>query len=268
MDIVTLPGTSVRCSRFIFGTASLFNAGGARARRALLEAAVDNGFRHFDTAPYYGFGMAERDLAPVLRAHREVGVTTKVGIYSPGGENQSAAAVLARKAAGRVIPAISRPTVDFAIDRARGALDASLRRLQRDHVELYMLHEPELGLVRTDEWQRWLEDETRAGRIGAFGLALTADRLEPFLREAPGLASVVQVLDSLEAREADVLARFGRPLQITYGYVTSARRAGSTRPVPEILVAALARNPRGAVIVATRRIARLGQYAALAASRA
>ena len=264
MEIVTLPGTSVRCSRFIFGTASLFSAGDAAKRRHLLQAAVEHGFRHFDTAPYYGFGLAERDLAPVLRAHPDVGVTTKVGIYSPGGENQPAWSVFARKAAGRVVPAISRPTVDFAIDRARGALEASLRRLQRDHIELYMLHEPELALVQADEWQRWLEDEKRAGRIGEFGLALTADRLEPFLREAPGLAPVVQVLDSLDGREADVLGRFGRPLQITYGYVSGARRVGDTRPVPEILRAALARNPAGALIVATRKVERLGQYAALA----
>lgn len=265
MQIVTLPRTSVRCSRFIFGTAGLFNVGRAGKRRRLLEAAVEHGFRYFDTAPYYGFGLAERDLAPVLRAHPDVGVTSKVGIYSPGGENQRAWSVFSRKAAGRVLASISRPTVDFTIGRARAALEASLRRLQRDHVELYMLHEPELALVRTDEWQRWLEEQKRAGRIGEFGLALNADRLEPFLREAPGLAPVVQVLDSFEGREADVLARYGRPLQITYGYLSSARRAGSTRRAPEILRAALARNPAGALIVETRRIERLGQYAALAA---
>lgn len=266
METVNLPGTTVRCSRFIFGTASLFNVGREAERRRLLEAAVDSGFRHFDTAPYYGFGLAERDLAPVLRAQPDVGVTTKVGIYSAGGENQPAWSVLARKALGRVLPAISRPTVDFAVARAQAALDASLRRLQRDRVELYMLHEPDLDLVRTDEWQRWLEDERRAGRIGEFGLALTADRLEPFLRAAPGLAPAVQVLDSLESREADVLARYGRPLQITYGYVSSARRAGNDRSVPEILRAALERNRDGALIVSTRKADRLGQYAALAAA--
>ncbi|HZF45778.1 MAG TPA: aldo/keto reductase [Sphingomonadaceae bacterium] len=261
--MITLPGTGLRCSRFIFGTASLFNAGNTESRSRLLHAAVEQGFRHFDTAPYYGFGMAERDLAPVLRAHRDVGVTTKVGIYSPGGERQSAPEIFMRKAAGRLLPAISRPTIDFTLSRARDALSASLKRLGRDHVELYMLHEPELHLVKTEEWQRWLEDERSAGRIGDFGLALTADRLEPFLREAPELASVIQMLDSLDEREADILARFGRPMQITYGYVSAARARGDATPVAELLRAALRRNPEGALIVSTRRPERLNQYSQL-----
>jgi len=82
MQKITLPGTGLALSKFIFGTASLFNAGGAARRRALLEAATEGGFSHFDTAPYYGFGMVERDLAPDLRAYPELTVTTKVGILA------------------------------------------------------------------------------------------------------------------------------------------------------------------------------------------
>lgn len=261
MDTTVLPGTRLRVSRFIFGTASLFNVGNAASRGRLLSAAVEHGFGHFDTAPYYGFGMAERDLAATLRAHPGVGVTTKVGIYSPGGEHQPASLVFARKVAGKAVAAISRPTVDFSLSRARRSLEGSLDRLGREHIELFMLHEPELGLLSTDEWQRWLEDEQRSGRIGEFGLALTADRLESFLREAPQLARVVQVLDSLERREADVLTRYGSPLQITYGYLSAARAAGSIEPAETVLRQALRRNAGGALIVSTRREEWVGQYA-------
>ena len=266
MNQVTLAGTGLRTSRFIFGTASLFNVGSRRRRLALLEAAIDSGFTHFDTAPYYGFGWAERDLGAVLKQHPGITVTTKVGIYSAGGESQSQTSVLLRKAMGRVIPALSKPTVDFALTRARRSLTDSLARLQCEQVAVYMLHEPELELLDTDEWQRWLDAEVSAGRVGTFGLALTADRLLPFLQKAQGLAPLIQVLDSLAHCEADVLNTFGKPLQITYGYVSAARAAGSHLPVADILQAALERNQKGAVIVSTTKPERMRQYADLLAA--
>ena len=260
MKRICIPGTGFVCSRFVFGTASLFNAGSLRRRIGLLEAAIDSGFTHFDTAPYYGFGIAERDLSHVLQRRSGITVTTKVGIYSRGGDSQPAPAVFLRKVAGRLVPALSRPEVDFTVARARGALDGSLRRLGRERVDIYMLHEPAHDLLDTDEWQRWLERERSLGRVGYFGLALTADRLTPFLARGSALANLVQVLDSLDRMEADTLAQYGRPLQITYGYVSAARARGDHRTVSEILASALIRNPAGPIIVSTRRAERLSQY--------
>jgi D-threo-aldose 1-dehydrogenase len=265
---VVLPGTDFVVSRFIFGTASLLNAGDARTRQRLLDAVVDTGFTHFDTAPYYGFGIAERDLAPILHKHRNTSVTTKVGLYSAGGEAQSEQMVFLRKAAGRVLHALSRPTVDFSVKRARAALEGSLRRMGREQVEVYMLHEPLLPLLDTDEWLRFLGDARAAGKVRHYGLALTADRLAPFLSTQSALADLVQVCDSLADKEADILPRSGRPLQITYGYVSAARAAGSQLGVEDVLRAALQRNRDGAIIVSSRRKERLAQYAQLAAEEA
>jgi len=260
MQKITLPGTGLKLSKFIFGTASLFNCGGVTRRRALLEAAAERGFSHFDTAPYYGFGMAERDLAAVLRAHPELTVTTKVGIYSPGGEQQPGWSIFARKAGGKLFPALSRPAIDFSVARAQKSLEGSLRRLGRETIDLYTLHEPVLDLVQTEEFQSWLEARRAAGQIRWFGLALTADRLEAFLKIGSPLAEVVQMADTFDMREADLLVRYGRPMQITYGYVSAAWRAGETACVPELLRRALQRNPHGAVIVSTTRPERVNQY--------
>jgi aryl-alcohol dehydrogenase-like predicted oxidoreductase len=227
----------------------------------LLDAVVDHGFLHFDTAPYYGFGVAERDLAPVLRAHPEIKVTTKVGIYSPGGEDQPDVAVFLRKLTGRFLPAASTPETSFDLRRAERCLHDSLRRLGREHVDLYMLHEPRLDQLNADVWLGWLEAQQRTGRIGLFGLALTAERLAPFLDQAQALTGIVQVLDSLAGREADVLTDRGRPLQITYGYLSAAQAAGDTTPVPDLLRRAARRNPHGPIIVSTRRPERLAQFA-------
>lgn len=263
MRKIALADTDLQVSRFIFGTAGLFNAGGPRRRLELLESAFDQGITHFDTAPYYGFGNAERAMKPFLARHPEATVTTKVGIYSPGGERQPDGLVFLRKAAGRVVPAISRPTIDWTLSRARVALEDSLRRLGRGHIDLYTLHEPDFRLVQTEEWSRWLQDEVAAGRVRHFGVAVEAVGLSPFLESRSPLGRIVQTTDSLETRDADVLARHGRPMQITYGYVSDALRRNSHADVPSVLSQALKRNREGAIIVSTRKPSRMGQYAEL-----
>jgi D-threo-aldose 1-dehydrogenase len=261
---VILPGTNLTLPRFVFGTAGLFNAGPRSRRWRLLDAAAAHGLTHFDTAPYYGFGVAERDLAPLLRRNPHVTVTTKVGIYSPGGEYQPPSVVFLRKAGGRLFPALSRPTVDWSVARARLSLEESLRRLGRDHIDLYMLHEPEITLLVADEWVRWLDREVTAGRIRSFGIAVNAKRLIPFLTAASPLAMVIQTNDSLLDREADAIFEHGRQLQITYGYISHAMRQGGSIDVPNILADALRRNTTGSIIVSTRRPERLPIYSSIA----
>jgi aryl-alcohol dehydrogenase-like predicted oxidoreductase len=264
MQKIVLPGTDLILPRFVFGTGGLFNAGSRARRRWLLDAAVDNGLTHFDTAPYYGFGLAESDLAPLLERNPQVTVTTKVGIYSPGGEDQPPSAVFLRKVGGRLFPALSRPTVDWNVARARRSLEDSLRRLGRDHIDLYMLHEPEISLLIADEWLYWLETEVTVGRVRGFGIAVNADRLKPFLAAASPLAAIIQTQDSLVGRQADVILECGRPLQITYGYVSHAMRNQGPVDVPAVLAQALQRNATGAIIVSTRRPKRVPVYASLA----
>ncbi|MEJ2457246.1 MAG: aldo/keto reductase [Novosphingobium sp.] len=144
------------------------------------------------------------------------------------------------------------------------ALEGSLRRLVRDCIDIYTLHEPELALLDTDEWLQWLEACVAHGKVRTFGLALTADKLEPFLASGSALARFVQVADSLGTREADILPRYGKPLQVTYGYVSAARKEDSPQPASEILIEGARRNAHGAIIVSTTRTERLPQYARLA----
>jgi D-threo-aldose 1-dehydrogenase len=259
MQRVIIPGTDLSVSRFIFGTGSLFSAGGSRARRKLLSAAYANGFTHFDTAPSYGFGLAEQDLSELLTDHPEATVTTKVGIYSPGGESQSQLAVLLRKAGGHLLSAFSRATVDWSVARARQSLDGSLRRLGRGHIDFFALHEPDLSVIQTDEWLRWLEDEVTSGRIRYYGVAGNASDLKPWLEDENPLFKIIQANDSLDNREADGLRLISKSFQITYGYVSSALRKSHAN-VPDVLSRALNCNRHGAIVVSTRKIRRLSQY--------
>ena len=263
MQHITLPGTDLAMSRLVFGTASLFNAGGAAKRRALLEAAVDAGFTHFDTAPFYGFGANERALAEVFSAHERLTVTTKVGLYSPGGEDQHDWAVLARKAAGRAWPALSRPERDFSLQRAERALAGSLRRLGRDRIDLYLMHEAEAGLFPMEEWASWMQGRVRAGAIRHWGVAAPAGKVAGLL--SAGFAPpVIQCSDSLVGREADAVRAIGRTPQLAYGYIAAALRQAAPPPVEEVIAGAFARNPLGAVLVGTTRPERVRELAELA----
>lgn len=264
MNLITLPGTDLRVSRFIFGTASLFNVKSSKARHRLLDAAVGAGFTHFDTAPYYGFGVAESSLKPILKLHPNITFSTKVGLYPPGGTRQSPTSVFLRKAAGRVLKSFSRAEVDFSLVRARQSLESSAKATGRDTIDLYLVHEAQQHLLVADEWQKWLDDCVTKGAIRRYGLALTADRLAPFLTSNLSDKWVIQVGDSLDLKEADVLTRNGRSLQITYGYLSAARQRCPGSDGRSILSAALRRNPNGPIIVSTTQIERLGQYSNLA----
>ncbi len=259
MRKVKIAGTDLVCSKLIFGTANLFTAGFQKERQELLGSAIEIGITHFDTAPYYGFGTAERDLSFILKGERSATVTTKVGIYPPGGENQSWAGVFFRKAGGRIWPALSRPTVDFSIDRARAALHGSLRRLGRECIDLYLLHQPRFDLIATEEWQNWLGTCMKEGKIKAFGVDIPDHHLQDYLQRADLIGTVIQTKDSLEERQADAIIATGRHLQITYGYLSSAASGKGGKPPLTVLEEALVRNTSGAVIVSTRRKERVRQ---------
>ncbi len=265
MRRLTLPGTGIDVSRLSFGTARLHHLPTSRRRQDLLAAAFDHGFTHFDTAPYYGFGIAEQELGRFLKGRRGgVTLTTKVGLYPPGGLDPSTVSVWTRKVAGKVLPALSRPVVDWSIAAAARSLDRSLRRLGIDRIDLLLLHEPVSGAVQSEVILEWLKRELDSGRIRAWGLAGQAHCMDAWLSIDHPLAMVLQVRDSLERREADLVKSRGRDLQITYGYLSSSAMSSGAPRATETLGRALRRNATGSILVSTRQVAHVGELAAVA----
>jgi len=97
------------------------------ATRSVLDAAIDAGITLFDTADIYGGqGGSEELMGQALRGRRDSFVlATKFGHQS--GEMGYGPAAGAK--AGRLY--------------VRRAVEASLRRLQTDHIDLYQLHTPD-----------------------------------------------------------------------------------------------------------------------------
>jgi aryl-alcohol dehydrogenase-like predicted oxidoreductase len=159
--------------------------------------------------------------------------------------------------------------VDFTVTRAEASLDASLKRLGRERLDILFIHEPDIALIKTEEWQRWFERERERGRVCAFGIAGVIARIEPFLTNTSSLTQVIQTADSVDGREADRVLDTHRPLQITYGYISAVLRSHAQFEPHQLLVAALRRNRTGTILVSTRRRERLAEYsAALAAVKA
>lgn len=191
MRTTILTGTDVVTSVLGFGTADLFRIPSRRQRLHLLEAAYDAGIRHFDTAPMYGLGLAERELGHFARCRRDrIVIATKFGIaptaaarglaviQGPVRRLFAAVPALREQARASAVGPASGPTgallytaPGYDAAAAELSLKASLRELATDHVDLLLLHEPSPGDVRSDDVRAYLEKVRRAGLIRAWGVA-------------------------------------------------------------------------------------------------
>jgi aryl-alcohol dehydrogenase-like predicted oxidoreductase len=181
MRRVTLGRTGIETSCLGFGCAALGSRIAPEAGARALAAAHAGGVTWFDLAPVYGGGRAEEIAAPYLRAHRaEVQICTKAGLALAGGAGRlrRLAVPLARRAlqgplAGWLRRAAPAANVKLALtpELITGSLEASLRRLGTDYVDLFALHAPAPAEVGRDDVLRALEAIVAAGKARAVGVA-------------------------------------------------------------------------------------------------
>jgi len=253
-----IEGTDIEVSRLGFGTGSLHHVFSGRKRQSLLGAAQYEGVTHFDTAPYYGYGLAECDLGKHLRKKRaQVTISTKVGLYTYGPASRRITSVLFRKGVGMIIRRVAAPLVDLQVKRAEESLKESLCRLRTDYVDFLFLHEPDLSSLLAEETLTWLEREKQRGRIRAWGVAGLSGSIIPLLFQGHPLASVVQTKDSLDIRQADFLANFERNMQFTYGYLSGDHSTYVSAEPAITIRQALKRNATGCLLVSTRSVGHL-----------
>ncbi len=120
--------------------------------RAVVDAAIDAGITLFDTADIYGtpHGGSEELLGAALKGRRDqVVLATKFGMDMEGMNGDD------RGARG------SRWYVTRAVE-------ASLRRLGTDYIDLYQLHQPDEN-TPIDETLSALDDLVRAGKVRYLG---------------------------------------------------------------------------------------------------
>lgn len=262
MKRLCIPGTELTVSRLSFGTASLHHLRTSFKRQRLLESAYEHGFTHFDTSPYYGFGLCEWELGRFLKAaHRTATVASKFGLYPPGSLSHSTASVWMRKGLGKLLPALSAPHTDWSLAEAQKSLNRTLHALGRDCVDILFLHEPEIAAIDADAMLEWLERQKESGKLRYWGLAGQLKRFESWARDTHPLGPILQVQDDPQPDGTLPLAAIGREVQFTYGCLSSLERPLTEDSVSEALDAALKRNSLGSLIVSTRHVAHLSTLA-------
>lgn len=157
----------------------------------VLDACIDAGVTFLDTADIYGATESERLMGEVLKGRRDqVVLATKFG--------------MANEKAG--LSGGARP------EYVRSAVEASLARLQTDHIDLYQLHRPDDNVPLADTLGT-LKELVDAGTVREVGCSnFSTAQLEEAARLAAeqGLPRFVSVQNEYSmlrrAPEADVLA--------------------------------------------------------------
>lgn len=211
MNTRKLGNTQVEVSELGFGGAQIGNVHTPvddETAAAAIDAAWEEGIRYFDTAPHYGLGLSERRLGAALgsRPRGEFVVSTKVGrllVPNPAPTGSDL------EAGGFAVPDDLVRHLDYSGDGVRRSIDASLRRLGMDRVDIVYVHDPD----SPDHLDQAVRESVPAlcrlrdeGMVGAVGAGM--NYWQPLLR-------IVQETDAdvvMLAGRWSVLDRSGEPL--------------------------------------------------------
>lgn len=153
MEYITLKNSDLNVSRLCMGGCPLGGYGWGNTQETELieavQAAVDGGINFFDTADTYGLGQSEITLGKALGNYRkDVIIASKFGVRVENGKT----------------------TYDNSSEWIMTALDASLKRLNTDYIDLYQVHYRD-GITPISEVVDALEREKKKGKIRYYGLS-------------------------------------------------------------------------------------------------
>lgn len=165
------------------GCSRLGSVNGATRDEALglLDFALDQGVRFFDTANIYGQGDSERLLGETLGRRDDCVVCSKAGkhlslkmqVAAPlkgvlRGLVRNSGQARRGVSAARAQPMPMRWDAPFLLN----SIEGSLRRLKRERIEMFMLHSPPAQVLIDGEAVGALETARNAGKIGVIGVSV------------------------------------------------------------------------------------------------
>lgn len=198
MEYITLQNTGLRVSRFCMGGCPMGGYGwGSVQESELLDAihaALDAGVNFFDTADTYGLGQSERTLAKGLGSRRrDVVIESKFGVRVGGGKT----------------------VYDNSPEYIQQALEESLRRLNTDYIDVYLVHYRD-GKTPIADVVGKLEELKAAGKLRYYGLSnIHGDGLEELLPYAGRFACCQDELSLACRKNEDDLRAVQRRLRAT-----------------------------------------------------
>lgn len=166
MEYINLKNTDLKVSRFCMGGCPMGGYNWGRVEQdelvGAIRKAIDTGVNFFDTADTYGLGQSEKTLAKGLGANRQdVIIETKFGVRVEGGKT----------------------FYDNSPAYIEAALDNSLRRLDTDYIDIYLIHYRDGATPMEDVVEKLIQLRDK-GKIRYFGLsnvtAADIEEIKPF----------------------------------------------------------------------------------------
>ena len=273
--------TGWRVSEIGFGGARigglLAQDGGRVTSLRTLEAACDAGINFYDTADMYSQGESEILIGKAFRKKRDnVFIATKGGYCLP-----------ARKRLIQLIKPIAKPIVraiglrrsavpaalsgaisqDFSLGYLRKAVEASLRRLQSDHIDLYQLHSPpreELRGTRLPDALGLLARLKTEGKIREYGIALDSVDDAAHCLGMEGIASLQMPFGLMDLEALDGV--FDKVSERQYGIIARACFGGGALKQSLTEADLRAMEPKWERVLQIRRLAEQMQRSPLEAA--
>ncbi|MFF2528360.1 aldo/keto reductase [Brevibacillus sp. NPDC058079] len=176
---------------------------------ATVDAAWENGIRYFDTAPFYGAGLAELRLGEALakRPRDEYVLSTKVGRIILDELEDPALRDLGEKGGLFEYGRKNKLHVDYSEDGTLRSIEDSLKRLQTDRLDIVYVHDIAQDFYGDD----WLS-QFESARKGAFR-ALTRLRDEGVIKSwGLGVNRVepIEIAMALDEAQPDAFLMAGR----------------------------------------------------------
>ncbi|MFI7101043.1 aldo/keto reductase [Streptomyces sp. NPDC050161] len=144
MEYTQLGRTGLKVSRLVLGTMNFGPQTDEAESHTIMDAALDAGVNFFDTANVYGWGENKGRTEEI------------VGSWFAKGGDRRDKTVLATKVYANMAPdgAPAWPNHDkLSALNIRRAVDASLRRLGTDHIDLYQFHHVDRDTPWDEIWQ-------------------------------------------------------------------------------------------------------------------
>ena len=184
-----------------------------------IHAMLDNGVNFIDTAPTYGRGSSETIVGKSLKGRRDkVTLLTKCGIrWEEGPKNFKKGAIR-----------------DSSRESILKQIDDSLKRLQTDYIDFYLIHWPDVN-TPLEETVDTLKDLRKAGKIRFSGISNFEDKAMEILL-TQGVLDVIQFPYSMVNRSQEHLLKKYHANGVAtmgYGSLGAGILTGAIRELPK-----------------------------------
>ncbi|UOR11439.1 aldo/keto reductase [Halobacillus amylolyticus] len=178
--------TDLTISELSFGTWAIGGSWGKTDDREALEAlqtAMKAGVNFFDTADVYGMGHSEELLAEATKGkEQDIQIATKFCRQGNINELQT-----------------------YSMEQVSNYLEDSLKRLNRDHVDLYQIHCPPLEVLKEGSVFRVLEKLKQQGKLRYYGVSVESVEEGMYVLEHTNASSLQVIFNMFRQKPLDKL---------------------------------------------------------------